>query len=73
MKLHLNGTANRRISNIEPQNFEGWFHSAQSLIKNEELPSFDIRYSLLDIRYSLFTVSFIDQNGRAAASSAAKT
>jgi hypothetical protein len=27
-------TANRRISNIEPQNFEGWFRFAQSFYKN---------------------------------------
>jgi hypothetical protein len=24
--------ANRRISNIEPQNFEGWFRFAQSIL-----------------------------------------
>jgi len=30
MKLHENIKANRRITNIEPQNFEGWFRFAQS-------------------------------------------
>ena len=30
MKLHVKLTANRRITNIEPQNFEGWFRFAQS-------------------------------------------
>jgi len=30
MKLHIVGTANRRISNIEPQNVEVWFRFAQS-------------------------------------------
>ncbi|UCD81496.1 MAG: hypothetical protein JSW26_08770, partial [Desulfobacterales bacterium] len=60
MKLHLNGTANRRISNIEPQNFEGWFRFAQSLFKKktEYFPStFDIRHSLLDIRFFEFLFS----------------
>jgi len=27
VKLHLDITANRRISIIEPQNIEGWFRS----------------------------------------------
>jgi len=56
MKLHLNGTANCRISNIEPQNVEGWFRSAQSFI-NGKIPSFDIRYSLFDIRFLQFLLS----------------
>jgi hypothetical protein len=60
MKFHLNETANRRITNVEPQNFEGWFRSAQPFI-NDKIPSFDIRYSLFDIR--LFRVSFFDQTG----------
>ncbi len=36
MKLHPqnNGKANRRISNIEPQNVEGWFRFAQSFSPN---------------------------------------
>jgi len=50
IKPHLNVTTNRRITNIEPQNFEEWFRSAQSFI-NGKIPSFDIRYSLFDIRY----------------------
>jgi len=33
MKLHVAGTANRRILNIEPQNVEGWFRFAQSFLK----------------------------------------
>jgi hypothetical protein len=33
MKLHIVGTANRRISNIEPQNAEGWNRFAQSFLK----------------------------------------
>ncbi len=33
MKLHMVGTANRRISNIEPQNIEGWNRFAQSFLK----------------------------------------
>jgi hypothetical protein len=30
VKLQVTGTANRRISNIEPQNVEVWFRFAQS-------------------------------------------
>jgi hypothetical protein len=33
MKLHIVGTANRRITNIEPQNVEGWNRFAQSFLK----------------------------------------
>jgi len=32
MKLHENIKANRRISNIQPQNFEGWFRFAQAIL-----------------------------------------
>jgi hypothetical protein len=32
MKLHIVGKMNRRISNIEPQNVEGWFRFAQSFL-----------------------------------------
>jgi hypothetical protein len=48
VKLHTVGTANRRISNIEPQNYEGWNCCALSfeLIKIDRIPSFDIRYSI---------------------------
>ena len=37
----------------EPQNFEGWNRRALSfyLIKIDRMPSFDIRYSLFDIRF----------------------
>jgi hypothetical protein len=69
MKLHLNGTQNRRISNIEPQSVEGWFRVAQSYYKTDRMPYFDIRYSLFDIRYLsafggfAFKVSLFDQTG----------
>jgi len=45
------GKANRRISNIEPQNFEGWNRYVLSfLIQTEYITStFDIRHSLFDI------------------------
>jgi hypothetical protein len=33
MKLHIVGTANSRISNIEPQNVEGWNRFAQFFLK----------------------------------------
>jgi hypothetical protein len=58
MKLHIVRTANRRISNIEPQDHEGWNRCALSfeLIKIDRIPSFDIRYSIFDIRF--FRVSF---------------
>ena len=36
MKLHEIKTANRRISNIEPQNDEGWFRCAQSFYRTEK-------------------------------------
>jgi hypothetical protein len=49
-------TVNRRISNIEPQNYEGWNRCALSfeLIKIDRNPSFDIQNSKFDIRYSPF-------------------
>ena len=56
MKLHADGTANRRIMNIEPQNFEGWFRCAQSFYKIVRIHSFDIHDSIFDIRF--FKVSF---------------
>jgi len=56
MKLHLHGTANRRMSNVEPQNIEGWFRFAQSFII-DKIPSFDIRYSIFDIRFLEFLLS----------------
>jgi len=52
VKLHKILTANRRISNIEPQNVEGWNRSAQSFFYKIDrstqkltagrIPSFDI-------------------------------
>jgi len=30
MKLQMAGTANRRMSNVEPQNIEGWYRCALS-------------------------------------------
>jgi len=67
MQLNLSETANRRITNIEPQpatssaesNIEGWFRSAQSFI-NDNIPSFDppsAEYSLFDIRFLEFLLS----------------
>jgi len=58
MKLHKILTTNRRISNIEPQNVEGWNRSAQSFFyKIDRIPYFDIRYSL-------FQSFFLDLTGR---------
>jgi hypothetical protein len=56
MKLQVTGTANRRISNIEPQNVEVWFRFAQSFFKIDRIHYFDIHYSIFDIRF--FRVSF---------------
>jgi hypothetical protein len=52
MKLHKIEKANRRITNIEPQNFEGWNRCALSfeLIKIDRIPSFDIRHSVFIIQ-----------------------
>jgi hypothetical protein len=58
MKLNIVRTANRRITNIEPQNVEGWNRFAQSFFRIDRIHYFDIRHSLFDIRYSLFRVSF---------------
>jgi len=46
MKLHLNGTANRRMSKDDI--------ASLILYKIERIPPFDIRHSLFDIPYSLF-------------------
>jgi len=80
MKLHIVGTANRRISNIEPQNVEGWNRVAQSFLKSTEYitSTFDIHYSMLTvrlwrIRYSLFQSFFSDQTDRFFASGSAET
>ena len=45
-------TANRRISNIEPQNFEGWFRFAHSFLYNRQ--NTFLRYSTFDIHDSIF-------------------
>jgi hypothetical protein len=52
MELHADGTANRRITNIEPQNIEGW---------NRCDPP-----TLFMIRYSLFESFLFDQTGRSS-------
>jgi hypothetical protein len=48
-------TANRRISNIEPQNVEGWIRFAQSFLKETEYltSTFNIHYSTFDICYAI--------------------
>ncbi len=48
VKLHKNLTASRRISNIEPQNGEGWNRCAQSFLKLTEYITltFAIRHSM---------------------------
>ncbi len=56
VRFQVSGTANRRISNVEPQNVEGWFRFAQSFFKIDRIHYFDIRHSLFDIRF--FRVSF---------------
>jgi hypothetical protein len=51
VKLHLDIRANRRISIIEPQNFEVWFRFAQPILNKTEYitSTFDIFYSIFDI------------------------
>ena len=70
----LRRKANRRMLNIEPQNYEGWNRCALSLeqIGVDRVSSFDIRHSMFDIRYSLLITQkslkrlslFFDQTGR---------
>jgi ABC-type cobalt transport system substrate-binding protein len=62
----LDLTANRRISNIEPQNYEGWFRCALSVeyLKIDRIHSFVNRQSSIVIRYSIFQSFFFDQTGR---------
>jgi len=58
--------ANRRISNIEPQNVEVWNRFAQYLCKIDR-----IHYSIFDVGRSMFDVHwflFFDQTGRFLAS-----
>ena len=64
-------TANRRISNIEPQNVEVWNRCAQSfLVQSDRIPI--LRHSITSVSsisvIRFFKVSFIDQTGRSAAS-----
>jgi hypothetical protein len=40
-------------NNSEPQNFEGWFRFAQSFFKTDRIHSFDIRYSLFKVAFSI--------------------
>jgi len=67
IKLKMAGTVNRRISNIEPQNVEGWNRYALSFYKIDRstqklttgrIHPFDIRHSIFIIRYSLFQSFF---------------
>ena len=58
MKLGQILTANRRISNIEPQNVEGWNRYAQSFFYNiDRIPYFDIRYSAV-LRFAVNEFSY---------------
>ena len=54
MKLQVTGSENRRISNIEPQNVEGWFRFAQSFFKIDKIHPFDIHYSIFAFSEFLF-------------------
>ena len=61
MWLRFGLTANRRIANIEPQNFEGWFRPAQSFLKIDRIHSFDIRYLKTNyIKYRSGAISLFD-------------
>ncbi len=53
MKLRVAEQRTAEQENIEPQNIEGWNRCALSFesIKLDRIPSFDIRYSLFDIRF----------------------
>jgi len=58
MILHKILTANRRISNIEPQNVEGWNRCAQSFFyKIDRTPYFDVQCWMFDVRRS--SVSYL--------------
>jgi hypothetical protein len=66
MRNYTKLKANRRISNVEPQNVEVWFRFAQSFfykidrstqkLTTGRIHYFDIHYSIFDIRF--FKVSF---------------
>jgi hypothetical protein len=60
MKLHIAGTANRRISNKKFRMMKCGIAmlSLFSKIINDRIPYFDIHYSLFDIRYSHFQSFF---------------
>jgi hypothetical protein len=66
MKLHIVGTANRRISNKKFRMMKCGIAALSLFSKNnnDRIPYFDIRYSLFDIRYSLFQSFFSDLTGR---------
>jgi len=44
--------------------FTKWPRCAQSFLKIARVPSFDIRYSVFAVRFSLFRVSSFEQTGR---------
>ncbi len=56
MKLRVAEQRTAEQENIEPQNIEGWNRYALSFesIKLDRIPSFDLRYSIFTVRYSLF-------------------
>ena len=54
MRLRMAKQRTAEQQNFEPQNNEGWNRCALPFesIKFDRIPSFDIRHSLFDIRYS---------------------
>ncbi len=56
MRLRMAEQRTAEQENIEPQNIEGGIGYALSFesIKLDRIPSFDIRYSIFTVRYSLF-------------------
>ena len=65
MKLHIIGTANRRISNKKFRIMKCGIAALSLFLKNsnDRIPYFEIHYSLFDIRYSLFQSFFSDLTG----------
>jgi hypothetical protein len=61
IKLQIVGTANRRISNIEPQNVEGWKRFAKSFLKQTEYiySTFDVGRSMFDVHQFLFRLDWL--------------
>ena len=53
----LGWTANRRMSKIELQNYEGWNRYARSNFNIDRIPYFDIQNSTFGIRYSSWITS----------------